>query len=166
MTDKIGNIDLNADEQPKKKRMGRPPGARNRKGFLKLIDKNYDKLESLLNDKQKEYLKKSFQGLADYDPLIQAEIFMLLYQLYITDIFDKAMNHVNKDGELTPLITQDIAQTLGQYRMGLKDIEDMRIKREAQKAKASDDERMVDPTRKSKNSVLEELITGIAKGEA
>jgi hypothetical protein len=160
MTDRVGNIDLNTDDDdPKPKRKGRPPGARNKKGFLKLIDKNYDKLESLLNDKQKQYLKLSFQGMADYDPLIQAEIFMLLYQLYITDVFDNAMNYTDpKTGEVRPLVTQDIAQTLGQYRMGLKDIEDMRQKRDAQKAKSSDNERMVDPTRKSTDALIAELI--------
>ena len=164
MANRIGNIELPEDEQPKKK-MGRPPGARNRKGFLKIIDKNYSKLESMLNDEQRRYMKRLFAGLQQYDPVVQAEIFMLLYQLYITDVFDKAMNHTNKEtGEKTPLVTQDIAQTLGQYRMGLKDLEDMKHRREVQKAKASDDERVVDPTRKSTMAVIQDIVEESLRG--
>jgi hypothetical protein len=156
----VGNLDFSEEdpEPPKKRGRGRPLGVKNKKGFLKLIDRNYDKLESMLNDKQKEYLRLAFQGLQEYDPLIQAEIFMILYQLYITDVMDKAMNYVDKDGNPSVLITQDIAQTLGQYRMGLKDVEDMKQRREDKKAKASDKDGLVDPTRKSSLPVLESIL--------
>jgi len=160
----IGNIDFSEEEEPKKRGRGRPPGVKNRKGFLKLIDRNYDKLESMLNNTQKKYLKESFNGMAEYDPLIQAEIFMILYQLYITDVMDKAMNYTDKDGNPTVLITQDIAQTLGQYRMGLKDVEDMKQRREDKKAKTSDKDGLVDPTRKSSQALIESLIAGDTEG--
>lgn len=161
MTDRIGNIDFSeVEESPVKRGRGRPPGARNKKGLLKVIDKNYDKIESLLNDTQKAYLKKAFQGLAEFDPLMQMEIFLILYQLYITEVMDKAMNYTTKEGEQTVLFSKDIASTLDGYRMGLKDAEDIRMKREVQKAKTSDNERLVDPTRKSEASFLQELIAG------
>ena len=145
------------ENPPPRRKPGRPTGSKGKRGFLKLINRNMDKVESMLNDKQKKYLKESFAGLVEYDPLIQAEIFMILYQLYITEVMEKAMNSTDKEGNPSVYVSQDIAQTLGQYRMGLKDVEDMRVRRETQRLKDADNEKHVDPTRKS-TSLLAEMI--------
>lgn len=134
---------------------GRPKGRRTRpKGelgaMLDRVQNLFKIVEHLLTPKQVEYYRRAFSGAEDFDPLKHAEFFMLMYSVYANDILSEAIGK--------KIVSQDIAQTLREFRMGLKEVEDMRRAREKDMAKTDDESRLVDPTRKSKVGVLEAIL--------
>jgi uncharacterized membrane protein YccC len=133
--------DLYPLEEPKKhKRPGRPPGSVQQRAMLKRFQEIYDKIKGMLNDEQRSYY----------------ELFMLQFSLYTASVLDEAIE--NKK------ISEGLAQTLAQYRMGLKDVEDMHRKREELEAKKDANGKSVDPTRESSESRLDELIARASQG--
>jgi hypothetical protein len=140
-----------------KRRVGRPPGVKNRpKGAAgDLIDQTkemFKLIEHLLTPDQQEYYKRAFTGKEPFDPLKHAEFFMLLAGVYTNGIVVQAVQE--------RVISQDVAQTMREYRMGLKDLEDMQRNRAKDQAKKDDDAGVVDPTRKPEVAVLEDILAG------
>lgn len=148
-TEQAGNLSL-----PKRGR-GRPPGAPTRvatKGETRLlaqrIQKIYEIIEHMLTPEQQEFYKRAFSGKEKYDPMKHAEFFTLLYSVYANDILLEAID--------SQTVSQDIAQTLREYRMALKELDDMKRAREKELAK--DDERLIDPTKQPAKSRVDSLI--------
>ncbi len=137
-------------------RRGRPPGARSKKGIIKTYEKVYTKIENMLTDEQRAYYTRAFQGKEEFDPVKHGELFMLLFTLYTTDVLNEAI-----EGRV---VSQDIAQTVAQYRMGLKDMDEMLRNRDKQRRENEKDERLVDPTRKPKVGVLAGILEGTPQG--
>jgi hypothetical protein len=149
--------DLYPLEEPKKhKRPGRPPGSVQQRAMLKRFQEIYDKIKGMLNDEQRSYYEKVFSGRAKFDAVKLSELFMLQFSLYTASVLDEAIE--NKK------ISEGLAQTLAQYRMGLKDVEDMHRKREELEAKKDANGKSVDPTRESSESRLDELIARASQG--
>lgn len=133
-----------------KRKVGRPTGSKAERAMLKKFEEIYEKIKVIFNDEQKDYYQKVFSGRAKFDPVKMGEIFMLHFSLYNAIALDEAI-----EGKR---FSQDIAQTIAQYRMGLKDVEEMQRKREESDAKKEADGRLVDPTRQSSESRLDKLI--------
>src|SRR6478752_9722725 len=135
------------------RKRGRPPGARNKAtGFKEIMTKFeqvYARVENMLTPEQQKYYKNAFSGKSNFDPVKESELFLRLLGLYTTLLITEAIEKKQP--------SEAIAATAAQYRMGLKDVEDMQRKRDEIKAKTSDDERMVDPTRKSEMGLFENL---------
>jgi hypothetical protein len=145
-----------AQMYPLRKGPGRPPGSAKQRAMLKRFQDVYDKIEVMLNPKQKEYYQKVFSGRAEFDAVRLSELFMLQFSLYTAGVLDDAIE--NKK------ISEGLAQTLAQYRMGLKDVEEMHRKREDAESKKDANGRLVDPTRQSSESRLDTLIERANKG--
>ena len=138
---------------------GRPPGTKNKptgeagdildstKRMLKLI-------EHMLTPEQQEYYKRAFSGKEPFDPLKHAEFFMLLASVYTNDILVQAISE--------KMVAQDIAMTMREYRMGLKDMDDMLRARAKDKEKNDENSRLVDPTRKPELAFLEGVLAETA----
>ena len=130
--------------QPKRK-AGRPQGARNKsygvKMMLEKFEAVYKRIEDTLSEDQRKYYRDAFSGKTEFDPVKESELFMRLLSLYATTLITDGLNERRA--------SKDIADTIAQFRMGLKDLEDMKRKREETKVKSGDDGRVVDPTRES-----------------
>jgi hypothetical protein len=142
---------MSDNTQPR--RSGRPKGSKNRPpGFgeiMKQFERVYGRVEDMLTAEQKQYYREAFSGNAPFDPIMESELLLRLLGVYTTTIITSAL----EDGKSS----EAVAQTVAQYRMGLKDIEEMKRKREDQKAKHGTDERLVDPTRKPELAIFETL---------
>lgn len=135
---------------PLAKKRGRPPGSRTARGMLKKFQEIFDKIEPMLNDEQRDYYQRVFSGRAEFDAVKMSELFMLQFSLYASTVLDEAID--------SKKISEGLAQTLAQYRMGLKDVEDMHRKREDADSKKEANGRLVDPTRQPTKSRLDSLI--------
>lgn len=81
---------------------------------------------------------------------------MRLMSLYTTTIVTEALTQ--------KVASKDVADVVAQYRMGLKDMEDMARKREEAKVKSGDSDRLVDPTRESSLARFEALHRKLPEG--
>lgn len=134
---------------------GRPKGTTHGDAgvLMRRVEEMYKIIEHMLTPEQQEYYKRAFSGKEKYDPMKHAEFFTLLYGVYANDI----LVDVIKSGT----VSQDVAQTLREYRMALNELENMQQKREKDLQK--DDDKLIDPTRKPKESRLTALIERIER---
>jgi hypothetical protein len=149
-------------QPPVKRGRGRPKGVRNKtpvqKAMICKIEKLYERVAHMFTAEQRQYYEKAFAGQMAFDPLKEAELFMRLFSIYVTEVMTEGIE--NKE------VSQDVAQLVAQYRMGLKDISDMQLKREDMKAKHGNNNGVVDPTRQSSESHLDEIIRRASQGKA
>jgi hypothetical protein len=137
-----------------KRKGGRPPGVPNRpKGeaaaVIDQVQHMFELVQHLLTPEQVVYYKRAFQGKEEFDPMRHSEFFMLLYGVYANNTLVTAIKE--------KIVSQDIAQTLREYRMGLKELDDMRRAREKDNKKGNESG-VVDPTRESKLGALEAIL--------
>jgi len=133
-----------------KRGRGRPPGTPNKPTILKKYEALFDRVKDMMTPDKRAYYEKVFAGKAEVDPLKLGEFFTLLMTLLATATVNDAIEEKT--------LTQDSVQMMAQYRMLLKDVDDMQQRREAAKAKAKENERVVDPTRESKVDSVETLF--------
>lgn len=134
---------------------GRPPGSGNKPTILKKYEAMYDRVKHMMTPDKRDYYEKVFAGKAEVDPLQLGEFFTLLMTLLATATVNDSIE--------TKTVTQDSVQMVAQYRMLLKDVDDMRHRREEQKRKAKDNGKVVDPTRKSEMDSVEAIFARIAE---
>lgn len=132
---------------------GRPKGVRSRpKGetgmLLDHVEKVYKIIEHMLTDEQKLYYRRAFSGKEKFDASKIAEFFAILYGIYANNVLVQAIE--------SNIVSQDIAQTLREYRMALKELDDM--KRAREKELENNNDRLIDPTSKPKKSRIDEII--------
>lgn len=165
----LSDLDENVFEPQKgelkivKRGPGRPRGTPNRpKGqagaMLDRVQNIYKVIEHLLTPEQQEYYRRAFAGKEPFDPLRHAEFFALLYGVYAGDILLEAITE--------KIVSQDIAQTLREYRMALKELNDMKAQRAKEEAKDDDNAKLVDPTREPSKSRLDQIIERASKEAA
>ncbi len=145
---------------PAKRKAGRPAGTLNRpkQGEVALVDRVkevYEVIQHLLTPEQREFYQRAFTGKESFDPMKHAEFFAILYGVYANDILLEAIE--NK------VVSQDIAQTLREYRMSLKELDDMKRARAKEQAVKDDQGKLVDPTRESSQSRIDEIIERASK---
>lgn len=147
------------NENPVPRKRGRPAGAKNKAtGFKEILvkfEQVYARVENMLTPEQQKYYKNAFSGKSHFDPVKESELFLRLLGLYTTLLITEAIEKKQP--------SEAIAATAAQYRMGLKDVEEMQRKRDEIKAKDGNDERMVDPTRKPEMAFFENLHREPAK---
>lgn len=146
-----------------KRSPGRPKGALNKpKGELatltERVEKMFETIEHMLTPDQREYYKRAFSGKEPFDPMKHAEFFTLLYGVYANDILLEAIPN--------QVVSQDIAQTLREYRMSLKELDDMKERRRKDAEAKENNERLVDTTRESSKSRIDEIIERASKSSA
>lgn len=144
-----GNLTL-----PKRGR-GRPIGGKNKPrgeagSLLKRVEQIYKVIEHMLTPEQQDYYKRAFSGKEKFDPMKHAEFFTLLYGVYANDILLDVID--------SKTVSQDVAQTLREYRMALKELDDMQRARDKELTKGDG---QIDPTRKPKESRIDTLIERI-----
>lgn len=137
------------------KKRGRPAGVLNRpKGdnavLTERVEKMYDTIEHMLPPEQREYYKRAFSGKEKFDPMKHAEFFTVLYGIYANDILLEAIEN--------QVVSQDIAQTLREYRMSLKELDDMHARRQKEQDAKNEQSQLVDTTRKPAKSRVDEII--------
>lgn len=132
--------------------MPRPSGSMNKTQLARTFEGMFEKIEYMLNPKQRDYLQKVFKGQEEFDAIKLGEPLMMLFMLYSTNILNSAIEE--------NVVSQDVAQTIAQCRMGLKDMEDMRVRRDKDKSKDSDNG-VVDPTRQPEVAGIEGILAGI-----
>ena len=141
-------------------RRGRPRGVLNKpKGDLatltERVKKTYDTIEHMLPPDQREYYKRAFSGKEKFDPMKHAEFFTLLYGIYA--------NNIVLDAIEDNVVSQDIAQTLREYRMSLKELDDMHARRQKELDAKNEQSQLVDTTRKPAKSRVDEIIERASK---
>ena len=141
-----------------KRKPGRPHGTKNRpKGeagsLLDQVERVYKVIEHMLTDEQKTYYARAFKGKEPFDPMRHAEFFALLYSVYADGVLLEAID--------AKLVSQDVALTLREYRMALKELDDMKRARAKEEAKEDEKGRLVDPTRKSALDRVEAILAEI-----
>lgn len=134
---------------------GRPPGSPNKPTILKKYEAMFDRVKDMMTPDKREYYEKVFAGKAEVDPLKLGEFFTLLMTLLATATVNDAIEQKT--------LTQDSVQMMAQYRMLLKDVDDMQQRREAAKAKAKNNGKLVDPTRESEMDSVEAIFGRIAQ---
>lgn len=144
---------------PYMKKRGRPPGRLNtpKEGtqaasMADKVKKLFELVDHMLTPRQREYYKRAFSGKEEFDPLKHSEFFLLLLSVYTNDLVADAIT--GKE------VSQDIAQTIREFRMGLKELNDMQMKRNEMERKQDDEGRMVDPTRQPTTDILDDILAG------
>ena len=138
-------------EQPRGR--GRPPGAQNKPTMLRKYEAMYERVKHMMTPDKRDYYEKVFAGKAEVDPLQLGEFFTLLMTLLATATVNDAIEQKT--------LTQDSVQMVAQYRMLLKDVDDMKYRREVDKRKAKESGRLVDPTRESEDVEIEDILRRI-----
>jgi len=144
-----------------KRKPGRPAGALAKDQEERLVDRvqeMYKTIEHMLTTEQRAYYKRAFSGKEAFDPMKHAEFFAVLYSIYAQDILLEAIPK--------KIVSQDIAQTLREYRMALKELDDMKARRDKEQEAKNEQSKLVDPTRKSSQSRLDEIIERASKEPA
>ena len=136
---------------------GRPPGAPNKPTILKKYEALFDRVKNMMTPETRDYYEKVFTGKAEVDPLKLGEFFTLLMTLLASATVNDAIEQ--------KALTQDSVQMMAQYRMLLKDVDDMRHRREETKRKAKDNGKVVDPTRQSEMDSVEAIFARITEGQ-
>ena len=135
---------------------GRPPGSPNKPTILKRYEATFDRVKDMMTPESRKYYEAVFAGKEEVDPIRLAEFFTLLMTLLTTATVNDAIE--------TRTLTQDSVQMTAQYRMLLKDLDDMQQRRESAKNKAKDNERIVNPIRESTTDSVEDIVRRIAQG--
>jgi hypothetical protein len=136
---------------------GRPPGSPNKPTILKRYEATFDKVKDMMTPESRKHYEDMFAGKVEVDPIAVAEFFTLLMTLLTTATVNDAIE--------TKTLTQDSVQMTAQYRMLLKDLDDMQRRRETERAKVKNNDVLVDPTRESDVDSVEGIFTRIAQGQ-
>src|SRR5688500_9975528 len=101
---------------------GRPPGAQNKPTIAQKYEAVSDRVKEMMTPEERSYYERVFAGKAEIDPLALGEFFTLLMTLLATATVNDAIEQKT--------LTQDSVQMMAQYRMLLKDVDDMQQRRE------------------------------------
>ena len=141
------------EEQPKR-RAGRPKGVKNKPVSTAMtqqqLEKLYRRFEHMLDDDHKKYLNGVIKGKVNIDAVHESELLLRYLSILVTEALGWALESKS--------ISRDLSTLVGEYRMGIKDLEDMRRRREEQKVKLGTEERLVDPTSELARSRLDDLV--------
>jgi hypothetical protein len=138
-----------------KRGRGRPPGSANKPTILKKYEAMFDRVKDMMTPDKRDYYEKVFAGKAEVDPLQLGEFFTLLMTLLATATVNDAIEQKT--------LTQDSVQMVAQYRMLLKDVDDMKHRREERERKVKDNGKVVDPTRESEMDSVQAIFGRLAK---
>ena len=122
---------------PEKRGPGRPP---KKPPAIESAEKMYERVKPILPADVREYLEKSMQGDVDFDGMLQMDLLLRQLSIYISSVVSWATD----DG----IISRDVAALIAEYRMGIKDHEEMRRKRIELDHKYGNNGGMVDTTSK------------------
>lgn len=155
-------FDFEDDEKPaERKGAGRPKGSRNKTPTQKYMLEHFEDLlqavEHMLTPEQRKYYQTAFQGREDLDPIKEMELLLRLHNVYTMTIVTEAMGQRKA--------SKEVSDNVAQQRMGLKDLFDMKRKKEEIEEKRGATQQMADPTRKSEMGVLAGLLGEIAEGD-
>lgn len=147
-------MDATTAVKPPPRRGGRPLGSKNKPKdevmTQEKLNKLYNRVEHMLDEDHRKYLKQVITGKTHIDPVREGELLLRLLSIVVTESLGWALSK--------QAISRDLAALVGEYRMGIKDLEDMRRRREEQKVKFGTDERMVDPISDAEKRIREDLV--------
>ena len=164
MTDRWNHLFDDDEQGPTKpvtpKKAGRPVGVRNRTPEERMmqgkLETLFKRIEHMLDPEQRAYLQDVVKGKVKFDALKEAELLIRYISVYTSAILESALT----DDGMPTKASQDVAKVLAEYRMGIKDIEEMTRKREEMKLKTGENEQLVDATRKSPLARFESIHGG------
>lgn len=153
MTDHWRSIFGDEPEKPQpKNKGGRPRGSKNKTAEQKMMEGKlktlFKRIEHMLDPEQRAYMQDVVNGRVKFDAIKEAELLIRYMSVYTSAILEGALG-TEDEPVASVKASQDIAKVLAEYRMGIKDIEEMKRKREEMQMKSGENERMVDPTRES-----------------
>ena len=141
-----------------KNKGGRPKGVKNTTPEQKMMQTKlevlFKRIEHMLDPEQKTYLQDVVKGKVKFDAIKEAELLIRYMSVYTSAILEGALSQAETGGVKA---SQDIAKVVAEYRMAIKDIEDMKRKREDALMKSGDNERLVDPTRESEVALFQNI---------
>jgi hypothetical protein len=129
---------------------GRPKRTPEEKSTQDQLTRLYNRVEPYLDADHRKYLKGVITGRVSIDALRESELLLRYLSVLVTESIGWALD----EGK----VTADLAKVIGEYRMGIKDLEDMKRRREEQKIKHGTDERMVDPISDAQKRLRESLV--------
>lgn len=119
----------------------RPPGRPPMQPPARLsAQKLYDRVKPLLTPDLRDYLESTLNGDGDFDGMQEMELLLKQLSLYTNSVIGWAQ----EDG----IVTRDVAAIIAEFRMAIKDHEQMRVKRMELDEKYGNSDRVVEPTRK------------------
>ena len=133
-------------EQPKRGR-GRPKGSVTKTDVAKKVVREtqslYRDIHHMLTPEQREYFELAFKGQAEFDSVMESELFLRYFSVYMTKLLSSEMD--NKG------VLKDMGSILGQYNTAIKTLEEMKMKRleMEMKKKNGNDSGVVDTARES-----------------
>lgn len=134
---------------PAKRGPGRPP---KRPPAQESAAKLYERVRPLLPDDLRQYLEQSLNGDVELDGLSEMGILLRSLSIYVNSVISWAQED--------SIISRDVAALIAEYRMGIKDHEEMKRKRTEMEHKYGDNGRVVDPTSKPALSRFEDIHSG------
>jgi hypothetical protein len=114
------------------------------------LEQLYRRVEHMLDEEHREYLQGVLQGRTKLDALHEAQLLLRYLSILATEAIGWALEDQK--------INKDLGDIIAQYRMGIKDYEDMSRRRDEIKLKRGDDERVVDPSRESAMARLASVV--------
>src|SRR5574339_527127 len=103
------------NEQPKRLG-GRPKGSSTKSQTAKAIVKQtqalYKDIEHMLTPEQKEYFEMAFKGQREFDPVLESELFLRYFSVYMTKLLSTQMDNNS--------VLKDMGAILGQYNTAIK----------------------------------------------
>ena len=135
----------------KKRGPGRPPGAATPPARLS-AQGLYDRVKPLLTPDLRDYLESTMNGDGTFDGMQEMELLLKQLSIYTNSVIGWAQD----DG----IVTRDVAAIIAEFRMAIKDHEQMRVKRMEMDEKYGNNERVVDPTRLPALARFEDIHRG------
>ena len=114
------------------------------------LERLYHRVEHMLDEDHKLYLSGVITGKINIDAVFESELLLRYLSILVTESIGWSLESRS--------VSQDIAKIIGEYRMGIKDLEEMRRKREEQRVKLGKDESVVDPTSDVARRRFEDLV--------
>lgn len=136
-------------ETPIKRGRGRPTGSKTVLTPKQVITKQtmglYKSIEHMLTPDQRVYFEAAFNGRAEFDSVMESELFLRFFSVYVTKVLSDQVS----DPDMK--IVKDFSSILGQFNTALKTLEDMKNKRLEMelKNKNGDESGVVGETRES-----------------
>ena len=136
-----------AIQQPPKRSRGRPKGTVTKSETAKEVVKQtqalYKDIQHMLTPEQRQYFELAFKGQAEFDSVLESELFLRYFSVYMTKLLSSQMDNQG--------VLKDMGAILGQYNTALKTLEEMKMKRVEMemKQKNGNDAGVVDTARES-----------------
>lgn len=111
--------------------------------------KLYDRVKPLLPDDLREYMEGSLNGELEFDGLHEMELLLKTLSVYTNSVISWAQEDER--------VSRDVAAVIAEFRMAIRDHEEMRRRRVEMEHKYGDNERVVDPTRKPALARFEDI---------